>query len=184
MLRNPELKSEGALVCFFLPPFCFFFFLSFFNPCVSFHIEWLSRKKWKRDGREELAPSDTRPIKAHNIASIGKWGCLVFLIALETVCTPRWIEKVWTEWRLTLRISHAFAVMKTKDRCDEKNRTGWKWFLEIYLTSRKFRNFGRRTVLRIENVCLKYNERWIARARVELCYYNKTINLVVYSRMA
>lgn len=143
MLQNPELKSEGALVCFFLPPFLILslsFFFSFFNPCVFFHIEWLSRKSRtsKRDGREEPAPSDTRAIKAHNTGSIGKWGCLVFLIALETVCTPQWIEKEWTEWRLTprARISRAFAVMEIKDKCDEKDRADRAGNIPLKLTRR------------------------------------------------
>lgn len=152
MLQSPILNRRELLFpSFSLPSHSVFILLSpslafsFLNPCVFFRIEWLSKtsEMSKRDGREEPAPSDTRAIKAHNnTAGIGKWGCLLFLIALETVCTPRWIEKEWTEWRLTLRarVSRAFAVMKIKDGCDEKERAGREYFLEIDPTSGKFRN--------------------------------------------
>lgn len=140
-VAKPYSKLEGALVCFFL---ILSLSLAFFNPCVLFRIEWLNKKSemLRRDGREKPAPLDTRTIKAHNTASIDKWGCLVFLIALETICTPRWIEKEWTEWRLTPRawISCSFAVMKIRDSYDEKDQVDWEYFLETDPKSRKFRN--------------------------------------------
>lgn len=46
--------------------------------------------------------------------------------------------------------------MKTKDKCDEKDRVGWEYFSEIDPTSKKFKN-SRRKILRLENVFQKYN---------------------------